>query len=158
MNCVDLRDRVVPWEDGELGPSEALLVERHLDGCASCRAFADRLASTRPAPPPLAVPADVLARLARATDVDLLAARAREPEHRAMPRLFPGRRLNVPLGALLLLLLAAGSVGWGLSAWWRPDRAAPSLAGAEGGTIPVEQFDEAAYEPPATPNGDPAEP
>jgi anti-sigma factor RsiW len=51
LTCEEALDRLVPLEDGELGPSEVLLVERHLEGCAACAARAEALARVDRAPP-----------------------------------------------------------------------------------------------------------
>ncbi len=38
QGCSDILDRLDAWIDGDLGESEAALVEAHIDRCASCRA------------------------------------------------------------------------------------------------------------------------
>ena len=38
QRCSDILDRLDAWIDGDLGESEAALVEAHIDRCASCRA------------------------------------------------------------------------------------------------------------------------
>lgn len=74
FTCDEVRDRLVPFEDGELGPSEAALVERHLDTCTACARFADGVARVElPAPPAVdrRLEAELFARL----DVALAEAR-----------------------------------------------------------------------------------
>jgi predicted anti-sigma-YlaC factor YlaD len=44
MRCEDCRDAISARLDGEDPGVEAGAVERHLDGCAACRAFSDRAA------------------------------------------------------------------------------------------------------------------
>ena len=41
MNCEDARVAVTALVDGELDPVRAAEVERHLEGCAACRALRD---------------------------------------------------------------------------------------------------------------------
>ena len=43
MNCSACKSRIGLLQDGELSAGDARLVERHLESCADCRAFADRL-------------------------------------------------------------------------------------------------------------------
>jgi hypothetical protein len=38
QGCTDILNRLDAWIDGDLGESEAALVEAHIDRCASCRA------------------------------------------------------------------------------------------------------------------------
>jgi anti-sigma factor RsiW len=54
MSCQDVLDRVAPYLDHELGPAERELLERHLDGCASCQALAEKIAEQELRPPPVA--------------------------------------------------------------------------------------------------------
>ena len=43
MNCSACRTRIGVLAEGELSARDARLVEKHLEGCAGCRAFADKL-------------------------------------------------------------------------------------------------------------------
>lgn len=43
MNCSACKARIGALRDGELPARDARIVESHLEGCASCRAFAERL-------------------------------------------------------------------------------------------------------------------
>ena len=43
MNCSACKARIGALRDGELPARDARLVESHLESCASCRAFAERL-------------------------------------------------------------------------------------------------------------------
>ena len=53
MTCQDVLDRVAPYLDHELGRAERELVERHLEGCASCREVVEKLADQELRPPPV---------------------------------------------------------------------------------------------------------
>jgi hypothetical protein len=53
MTCQDVLDRVAPYLDHELGRAERELVERHLEGCASCSAVLEKLADQELRPPPV---------------------------------------------------------------------------------------------------------
>jgi anti-sigma factor RsiW len=53
MTCQDVLDRVAPYLDHELGRAERELVERHLDGCPSCRSVIEKLAEQELRPPPV---------------------------------------------------------------------------------------------------------
>jgi predicted anti-sigma-YlaC factor YlaD len=150
MDCNEVRLRLVAWRDGELGTSEAALVQRHLGGCPECRGIDRRLAESIPRAPSLLVPAAVLARLERATDIQELTAL---PVRSALaPPAWMGllhRRTQISIGALVALMLLAGSLGWGVSSIFGVARGPkPSVAGVGGNPIPAEQFSEAAYEPP----------
>ncbi len=54
LTCQDVLDRVAPYLDDELGPAERELLERHLDGCASCRGVVEKVAEQELRPPPVA--------------------------------------------------------------------------------------------------------
>jgi predicted anti-sigma-YlaC factor YlaD len=43
MNCHDVRERLSAQPDGTPSPSDALVLEEHLQTCSSCRAFKARL-------------------------------------------------------------------------------------------------------------------
>jgi anti-sigma factor RsiW len=49
MNCADLNEALVDLVDGRLDGAEQRSVERHLEGCANCRALVDDLRSIRAA-------------------------------------------------------------------------------------------------------------
>ena len=87
MTCQDVLDRVAPYLDHELGRAERELVERHLEGCASCRELVEKLADQELRPPPVSdtvaarigAPdfwASMDARLASEVDAQLNAPRA----------------------------------------------------------------------------------
>lgn len=70
-NCLEMRDSLSAWLDGELAPEEQLLVDRHLQDCAGCRrelaqleALEDALTAL-PTPLPVGLPGKVAARLRR---------------------------------------------------------------------------------------------
>lgn len=63
QRCSDILDRLDAWIDGDLGESEAALVEAHIDRCASCRAerqVAEELAIELRSLPDYQVPERVL--------------------------------------------------------------------------------------------------
>ena len=49
MNCADLNEALVDLVDGRLDGAEQRSVERHLEGCANCRALVEDLRSIRAA-------------------------------------------------------------------------------------------------------------
>jgi anti-sigma factor RsiW len=49
MNCADLNEALVDLVDGRLDGAEQRAAERHLDGCAACRALVEDLRSIRAA-------------------------------------------------------------------------------------------------------------
>jgi len=44
MNCIEVRNRLGALLDDEFAPGVRISVDRHLEGCAACRAELDRLA------------------------------------------------------------------------------------------------------------------
>lgn len=59
MKCADLRERVAPLLDGELGASESRTLEDHLAECEACANFVEELARQplgSKYPPPMALP------------------------------------------------------------------------------------------------------
>lgn len=144
MRCADVRPRIVAFFDDELGPSEAELVQHHLDGCPACAAHAAALGATRPVAPDLEIPPEIARRLAEATDLGVLRARAAAAPPPATPWLQRPARLST--GAVLALLALATLLGFGASRLW-PAAAGPTVAGAPSAPVPADQFQEAAYEP-----------
>lgn len=69
MECLELRERISAWIDGEASGEEAARVEAHLASCASCRVSADRMRLLSPAldrvrtAPPATLRRDLFARL-----------------------------------------------------------------------------------------------
>ncbi len=102
MNCADLNQALVDLVDGRLDGARQRNVERHLEGCANCRALVDDLRSIRAA-------AFMLDRREPRADTwaKVQAAIAAEPAPRAKLLAMPGRS-NWPvwLGAAAALLLA----------------------------------------------------
>lgn len=152
MICSEVRERLIPWHDGEVGPSEAALLSEHVEGCASCAAFDQRLRATAPRPPPVKMPPDISARLDAAFDIDALLAKASEPAPAparswwSSGRALLLRRTEVPLGAVVAyLLLLAASLAFGLSGWYGAPEPARTAGSPEG--IPADQFRPAAFEP-----------
>lgn len=47
IDCADVREEVSLWMDGDLDPSRAETVEKHLESCAGCAAFRQDLNSIR---------------------------------------------------------------------------------------------------------------
>lgn len=47
IRCADIQEEVSSWVDGELDPSRAETVEKHLESCALCAAFHQDLRSIR---------------------------------------------------------------------------------------------------------------
>jgi anti-sigma factor RsiW len=71
MRCEEASSLLVPLLDGELGPSEARLVEDHVGRCRRCTRRLDLLAETTPTAPQLAVSGPVLQSLELAIDRSL---------------------------------------------------------------------------------------
>jgi hypothetical protein len=152
MVCSEVRERLVPWHDGEVGPSEDELIRGHLVGCPSCTRLDQRLRDTVPAPPQLSPPPEVQQRLARALDIDLLlqeASRPAPPPERLWMQTWRllTRRAEVPVGAVMVYaLLLFASFAWGLSSWWALPTGQVPLDAASA-DIPADQFRPAAFEP-----------
>jgi anti-sigma factor RsiW len=53
VTCQDVLDRAAPYLDHELGRAEREVVERHLEGCARCRALMEKLGEQELRPPPV---------------------------------------------------------------------------------------------------------
>ena len=47
ISCTEIREEISSWVDGELDPSRAETVEKHLESCAGCAAFRQDLNSIR---------------------------------------------------------------------------------------------------------------
>jgi anti-sigma factor RsiW len=71
MNCLEVRDSLSAWLDGELAPEVRALVDRHLQGCAGCRRELAQLEALEealgalPVMAPAGLPDQVLSRLRR---------------------------------------------------------------------------------------------
>ena len=52
MDCTLVPDRVAPYLDGEMAPSELTLFEAHIDRCPTCAALLEQVAEATPVPPP----------------------------------------------------------------------------------------------------------
>jgi anti-sigma factor RsiW len=71
MNCLEVRDSLSAWLDGELAPEVQALVDRHLESCAGCRRELAQLQALDQAlgaletPAPAGLPERVRARLWR---------------------------------------------------------------------------------------------
>lgn len=118
FTCRETCDLLVPFEDGELGPSETALVQRHLEACAACarRAAASaRVELARPFAPNLAIEAVLFAQLDAALD------RAWEEQGRTpIVRAAPARRASSMGTALWLAAAAAAFVSGYFADAWRP--------------------------------------
>lgn len=154
MVCSEVRERLVPWHDGELGPSESALIEEHVSNCSQCASIDRRLQASMPQPPTCSPPPDIMARLDAAFDIDALLSAAQQKPRTAQlsvwgrGRLWLGQRTSVPIGAVMVyLLLLAASFAWGVSGRW--ERSSPDSAALEGTTadIPADQFRPASFEP-----------
>lgn len=110
MNCMQVQRLVHGYVDGELDLAHHLEVEQHADGCAHCKAVLDGLLSLR-----TALKSADLAYRAPASLRERLRA-APLVERRPSPR---RRRYSWAMvstaAAVLLTVLASGTVGWLLS-------------------------------------------
>lgn len=164
MHCSWVQERLVAFADGELSPGEATFVGEHLDGCEECATLDAALRDVTPAPS-LAVPPEVLARMAAAVDEAVMAA-LDEPIVAAPPGMAArwGRWLrrdrDLSNGAMLGYgILLAACVGWGVSNWIayqelqqeitnaRPVAAAAPSSPA---TIDSDDYEPASYSPDAS--------
>jgi anti-sigma factor RsiW len=112
----------VAWADGELSPGEATQVEAHVRTCATCARHDAALRGVTPRPRLVRPPPEVMRRLDRALDVDVLLARAaREPAPEALAvrmQRFLRHETSVPragvlaYAALLLFAVSVAAVGW----------------------------------------------
>jgi anti-sigma factor (TIGR02949 family) len=70
-NCLEVRDRLSAWLDGELAPEARTRLDRHLERCADCRrelaqlAVLDEALGALPLTAPAGLPERVLSRLRR---------------------------------------------------------------------------------------------
>jgi anti-sigma factor RsiW len=154
MWCVEVRDRLVAWADGELSPGEATQVEAHVRTCATCARHDAALRGVTPRPRLVRPPPEVMRRLDRALDVDVLLARAaREPAPEALAvrmQRFLRHETSVPragvlaYAALLLFAVSVAAVGW----WGAAP--APTVADVPS-TLPSEQYEPASFRPSAGP-------
>ena len=160
MQCVDAQPRLVAWQDGELAPSELVMLERHLDGCSACRTQAARLEAATPEPSlqhPGAAQPDFWDRLDAAVEQEL----DRPP---APPREIPfqekmadwlSQERRVSLGSLVAYAaVLAAVIGFGASTWLenRDLRLALSSEATMASspppvTIPADQFVPTAWTP-----------
>ena len=154
MNCDEIADRLVAFQDDELGPSERDLVARHLRGCADCAAHEQALAAVTPKPS-LVLPRhqqfqhwDKLDQALAAAAAEDLAPQVIRPSLWA--RLRDGLFLPLPAvaGYALLLLL---SLGFGLSQWHSARtlqaelrHRAPAVAATP---MPADQYRPASWSP-----------
>ncbi|MCB9687643.1 MAG: zf-HC2 domain-containing protein [Alphaproteobacteria bacterium] len=170
MECHEVRDRLVAWQDGELSPGETVQLEEHLDGCSDCRRHERRLADATPRPELLRprmdqrVPAHILAALADRVDADSILAAARRPEpapppHASRVASWLRAEARVPRGWMLVYAAVLfGAIGFGLSSLWSPTAPPPARVGSID-DIPAGQFQPASYDPTrATPDSDPTVP
>ncbi|MCA9489164.1 MAG: zf-HC2 domain-containing protein [Myxococcales bacterium] len=170
MECHEVRDLLVGWQDAELSPGETVKVEEHLETCAACRRHEQRLSDATPRPERLRprldqrVPPHVLAALADRVTADTILAAAQRPSPVRAPA---GTRVaswlraeaRVPRGWMLVYAAVLfGAIGFGLSSFWQPGAPAPALASTNDG-IPAGQFQPASYDPTrAAPDTDPTVP
>jgi anti-sigma factor RsiW len=153
-SCTEIRDRLVPFCDGELGPSESHVIEEHLGGCAACRDHLDRLDAVTPEPA-LVIPAPLIDELDRRIRLALDEAEraprlvVRTPTPTARVGRWLGRPTGVSYGAALayaaVLTLA---VSWGMTNWWTARDLEARLAANPvtlhpGDPLPAAQFREA---------------
>lgn len=163
MRCTAIQDRLVAWQDDELGPSEAAQIEEHVARCAACRSV-DRRLRLAPLGDALVIPASVTARLHAATDPDALLAAAADPRREPRFPLEPAWRrwlvdaVEVPgwslLAAAAALLIVASYAGYTavqlegtqaeLAARAARDAAPAEIAPAD---LPADQFQPASFQP-----------
>lgn len=114
MDCAKVREGISAWIDGEIPSTERTEMERHLAGCAPCRAERDALAAvsgTLRALPrrdaPAGIAREVRERLARE---QLIGTRSAEASRRRLflPRWMKGMGL---VAAALLVVVSVGN--WG---------------------------------------------
>ena len=161
MHCSWVQDRLVAFADGELSPSEMVVVAEHLDGCETCAALDVRLRAASPEPA-LVVPAGVLAsmhaQLDAAIEAELADPQPVPSEESGGLAAIPGvaragrwlrRDRELSNGALLSWgLLFAACFGWGLSNWMAvPDPTAPTTPTYTAAPSPSVEIDSEHYRP-----------
>src|SRR5262245_31338462 len=101
MNCTDLNEALVDLVDGRLDGADQRNVERHLEGCANCRALVEDLRTVRAA-------AFMLDRREPKAEtwLKIQAAVAAAPVPQARILNFSRRSLPIWLGAAAALILA----------------------------------------------------
>lgn len=113
MDCEHVRMHIAPLLDGELGPAEEQLIGEHLEACAACADFAERVAAQDLAPPgpdPRTAQPDFWQAMDQAVDTEWLRIQ------RAAPSRPPVWRRQVTVGVPLLAAMAAAlllSIGYG---------------------------------------------
>ncbi len=129
MNCTHVQEQLLLADSGELTAHARVRVDRHLAGCAACRAYATALQAELPAirtalrsealPPLPAATRDTILAAARPDRRNILVF---QPTHRPVAWWRPA----LALAALFAVLLAA----WGLFRT-PPQDAAPAVAAVE---------------------------
>ncbi len=105
MDCEDLRTRVAPLLDGELGPAEEQLVGEHLEHCGACAEFVEQIAAqdlVPPGPDPRTSKPEFWTGMDAAIDDEWHRIQAASPSTK--PRLW---KRNVSIAAPVLVAMAA---------------------------------------------------
>jgi anti-sigma factor RsiW len=151
MDCTDVRERLVALDDCELGPSEAAIVERHLEGCLSCRGRRARLSAATPRAS-LVLSRQVRARL---ESLDGARVRASTPVVRERSR----RILAVPLPLAVAWAFAFCLISaWGVANWWQRTGLEAQIAASSqriepvDGAIPADAYRPASWTPAEDPD------
>jgi hypothetical protein len=154
LTCWDIQERLVPFQDGELAPSELELVAEHLDGCDGCADLERRLDRATPRPTLLIPPRvheELQHRVAEAVDRAWETTTWEPPTLTQRWRRWLARDRDVTTSTMLAyaaMLLVVST--WGMGNWMeaRQLRAqatdpGPSLVSP----IPAEQYRPASYAP-----------
>ncbi len=129
MNCWRTKQLLAAYLDGELSPSEATLVEEHVERCPECAELRDRIAALPPLDLPRLDPEAeerIWARMDAALEQAWDRREVERPPSAARTlreRLFGGLRMGklsipVPVAAAYLLLIA-GLTAWNLVTYYK---------------------------------------
>lgn len=129
MNCWRTKQLLAAYLDGELSPSEATLVEEHVERCPECAELRDRIAALPPLDLPRLDPEAeerIWARMDAALEQAWDRREVERPPSAARTlreRLFGGLRMGklsipVPIAAAYLLLIA-GLTAWNLVTYYK---------------------------------------
>jgi hypothetical protein len=148
MRCDEVAELLVPLEDGEVTPSQRMLLRGHLHRCNAC--LGRQRALQRATPQPfLEPPPEILRALEERVNVDIVWERSLVDEPIAVSPWWT-RWLREPAtlsrgGIVAWAAVVLASLGWGLSTWWAPS-AAPALPGNPP-AISADHYQPASYVP-----------
>ncbi|MBX2798452.1 MAG: zf-HC2 domain-containing protein [Myxococcales bacterium] len=150
MRCREVRPRLVHLQDGEVTPSQRVMLVEHLHGCSTCRDLHDRLEQTLP-PAELVIPPHLQRQLEERVAVGPVLERARHvpapPTFGARLRRMLARDVQVPaytlvgFAAVVLMAVGASAAGWIVSGQLQSERNSLAERAAVAPVPPVAVYD-----------------